>query len=163
MLPDLACYKRYSRAHIHGHGCLFLSHNLATQVVVNATAMMLLFQPKCVNCEGDHRNGGCEETVTEQKEPEAERNREHMNMYMDKKTFLAFIAMVVNCAVDIPRKSERTKIVLVAASRFLNVEDISAEELDNCLREGFASTQPAMAEKKKRSISKGIMWVVIIK
>ena len=63
------------------------------------------------------------------------------NIIMDKRHFLPFIAMVINCAADIKTKSERIKMVLEAARRFLNVEDVSGEELDNTLREGVSSTQ----------------------
>ena len=65
---------------------------------------------------------------------------------MGKKGFLAFIAMVINCAVEIQRKSERIKMVLDAARRFLNVGDISGEDLDTALREGFAPTQTVGSE-----------------
>ena len=34
------------------------------------------------------------------------------NIIMDKRRFLAFIAMVINCAADIKTKSERIKMIL---------------------------------------------------
>ena len=74
----------------------------------------------------------------EQPREEAER---HTSIFMDRKRFLAFIAMVINCAVEIEGKSERIKMVLDAARRFLDVVDVSGEDLDNTLREGFTSTQ----------------------
>lgn len=37
-------------------------------------------------------------------------------------------------------KSERIKMVLKAARRFLNVVDMSGEKLDETLREGFTQT-----------------------
>ena len=57
------------------------------------------------------------------------------NICMEKTRFLAFIAMIINCAVEIQRKSERIKMVLAAARRFLNVTDVTGEELDSLLRE----------------------------
>ena len=60
---------------------------------------------------------------------------------MDKRGFLAFISMVINCALEIPKKSERIKMVLDAAKKFLDVEDITGKEVDDMLREGCAPTQ----------------------
>ena len=54
--------------------------------------------------------------------------------------FLAFIAMVINCAIEMQGKSERIKMVLEAARRFLNIEDITGEDLDNTLR-GVSTNQ----------------------
>ena len=65
---------------------------------------------------------------------------------MDKRQFLAFIAMVINCAVEMQGKSERIKMVLDAARRFLGIEDITGEDLDTTLREGFAQAQSARVE-----------------
>ncbi len=56
------------------------------------------------------------------------------NICMDEKPFLAFIAMVLN----IQGKAERIKMVPDAARRFLNVVDISGEDVDITLRKGFA-------------------------
>ena len=81
-------------------------------------------------------------TQQEEVEPEERRNEANQNnMCWDKKGFLAFIAMVLNCAMEIPRKSERIKMVLDAAKRFLNVGEISGEELDDMLRGGCAPPQ----------------------
>ena len=85
-----------------------------------------------------------EEKVTEQAEMESEEEKaadKNLNVILDKRQFLAFIAMVINCAADIKTKSEIIKMVLDAAKRFLNVVDVTGEDLDNTLREGFASTQ----------------------
>ena len=49
--------------------------------------------------------------------------------------------MVINCAVDIQSKSERIKMVLEAARRYLDVLDVTGEDLDNILREGVVSSQ----------------------
>ncbi|XP_044076754.1 uncharacterized protein LOC122887519 [Siniperca chuatsi] len=80
------------------------------------------------------RNG---EMVAVQKEKEQKWNRDDQSICMDKKRFLAFIAMVRNCAAEITGKSERIKMVLDTARRFLNV----GEDLDVTLREGVAPTQ----------------------
>ena len=65
-------------------------------------------------------------------------------MWMDKGQFLAFIAMVINCAVEMQGKSERIQMILDAARTFLNIVDISGEDLDSKLSEGFALTQTTM-------------------
>ena len=75
--------------------------------------------------------------VAEQRE---ERRNATEVISVDKKCFLAFIAMVINCAVEITGKSERIKMILDAARRFLKVDDVSGEDLDNVLREGFTPT-----------------------
>lgn len=54
---------------------------------------------------------------------------------MDKKGFLAFIAMVINCAIEVKGRSERINMVSEAARRFLNIVDISEEDLDTLLKD----------------------------
>ena len=71
--------------------------------------------------------------------PEHTNQREDQNVCLDKRQFLAFIAMVINCAIEIKGKSERIKMVLEAARRFLNIVDITGEDLDITLREGCAA------------------------
>lgn len=68
-------------------------------------------------------------------------NRAEQNSYMDKKSFVAFIVMVIICTVEIKGESERIKMVLAAARSLLNIVDISGQEQDVILREGFAQTQ----------------------
>ena len=81
---------------------------------------------------------------TVQHEPEEKRKEtSEPSICYDKKRFLAFIAMVINCAVEIPQKSERIKMVLEAARRFLGVEDITGEDLDDTLRDGFPTAAQA--------------------
>ena len=80
-----------------------------------------------------------------QKEPE-ERRRGAGLVWFDKKRFLAFIAMVINCAVEIDRKSERIKMVLDAARRFLDIGEITGEDLNDLLNEEFAPTQTLTSE-----------------
>lgn len=66
-----------------------------------------------------------DERAAWQKEQEPERKGDDQNIIcMDKKQSLAFTAMVVYCAVEIKRESERIKVVLDAARRFLDIADI---------------------------------------
>ena len=84
-----------------------------------------------------------------ERQPEQQNTEEKTNdknIIMDKRQFLAFISMVINCAADIKTKSERIKMVLYAAKVFLKIEDVSGEELDSTLREGFSATQPSVSD-----------------
>ena len=83
-----------------------------------------------------------------EKQPETERKGNGVEpvICFEKGRFLAFIAMVINCAVDISRKTERIKMVLDAARRFLNIVDISGEDLNEILTEEFAPTPTEMSE-----------------
>ena len=74
------------------------------------------------------------------RETDVVKKRDERNLCMDKRQFLAFIAMVINCAIEMQGKSERIKMVLEAARRFLNIEDITGEDLDNTLR-GVSTNQ----------------------
>ena len=76
-----------------------------------------------------------EREVCPQQESRRKGNESEQNICLDKKRFLAFIAMVINCAVDIQTKSERIKMVLEAAKRFLDVFDVTGEDLDITLKE----------------------------
>ena len=58
---------------------------------------------------------------------------------VDKKAFLAFMAMVLNCALEIESKSERIKMVVDAARRFLDIDDVSGEDLTETLNAAFAA------------------------
>ena len=85
---------------------------------------------------------------TGQSKPESDQTRgkekvsnNEQNICLDKKRFLAFIAMVINCAVDIQSKTERIKMILDAATRFLDIVDISGDNLNDTLRGGLASAQ----------------------
>ena len=82
----------------------------------------------------------------QRKQQNTEEKTNDKNLCMEKRHFLAFIAMVINCAADIKTKSERIKMVLHAARVFLKVEDVTGEELDNTLREGLSATQSSGAE-----------------
>ena len=90
--------------------------------------------------EAVKRVEGKKERTTGMAELQSKEDERRTPICMDRKRFLAFIAMVINCAVEIQGKSERIKMVLDAAKRFLNVVDVSGEDLDNTLREEFMST-----------------------
>ena len=81
--------------------------------------------------------GHKEKQAVETREQEEMESGHRKNICMEKTHFLAFIAMVINCAVEIQRKSERIKMVLAAAKRFLNVMDVTGEDLDSLLREEY--------------------------
>ena len=134
-------------------------------------------EPVCLHCKGNHYVGSAEcperKKETKVKEIGVERRvtgtyaeavkncergnrprraedfkqREDQDVCMDKRQFLAFIAMVINCAVELKGKSERIKMVLEAARRFLNIVDITGEDLDITLREGFTPSQANGPEK----------------
>ena len=94
--------------------------------------------------ESEERRGVVVE-VAEQRE--GRRNSSEV-ISMDKKSFLAFTAMVINCAVEIKGKSERIKMILDAARRFLKVDDVSGEDLNNLQREGFTPILRAWSRKR---------------
>ena len=131
---------------------------------------------KCPNCDGKHYAGStqCPQRIKEakvnklkkekcmtyaeavrslevkdkvEKEPEGKGvERSRPVLCLDEGRFLAFIAMVINCAIEIPRKSDRIRMVLDAARRFLDIEEISGDDLESILREEFASAPTAMSE-----------------
>ena len=47
------------------------------------------------------------------------------SLIMDRRRFLAFIAMVLNCASEIETKSERIKMVVHAAKEILGIFDVT--------------------------------------
>ena len=55
--------------------------------------------------------------------------------------FLAFLAMVINCTADAERKSEKIDIIIDAARRFLDVDGVSGEIVQQHLREAFRLSQ----------------------
>ena len=67
-------------------------------------------------------------------------------MWMDKGQFLAFIARVMSCAFEVQDKAGRIKMILDAAKTFLNIVDISGEDLDSKLSEGDRLTQTNVFE-----------------
>ena len=47
--------------------------------------------------------------------------------------FLAFIAMVINCTAGMERKLQKIEVVVAAAERYLDVRDLTSEELEGVL------------------------------
>ena len=163
----LRCY----RCHAYGHAAAVCRGAIRCRRcgVEGCDDGCLEREPTCFQCKGEHFAGArqCpvrkrEETVNrirgkgisyaeavkrvegEGKEGAAgkrETKREENTISMDKGHFLAFIAMVINCAIEMKGKTERIRMILDAARRFLKIEDISGEDLDKLLREGFMPTQ----------------------
>ena len=77
------------------------------------------------------------------KEIEGKKNKDG-RMRMDKGQFLAFIDRVMSRAFEVQDKAGRITMILDAARTFLNIVDISGEDLDSKLSEGFALTQTTM-------------------
>lgn len=55
----------------------------------------------------------------------------------DKIKFLAFLAMVINCAAEAERKSKRIKIAVDTTRKFLDIVESTGEEVQGLLREAF--------------------------
>ena len=127
--------------------------------------------PKCLHCEGSHVVGSAEcpkrkeevkvsrirmekvltyaEAVKRKDEKRGvmketeDKKKKDEGMWMDKGQFLAFIAMVMSCDKE-QDKEARIKMILDAARTFLNIADISGEDLESKMNEGFAKTQTNM-------------------
>ena len=135
-------------------------------------------EAKCLHCEGNHRAGAkqCPRRAKEVKvyeirvnkkvsyaeavkrvesdnmeveEAEQKRKEVDINICMDKKGFLTFIAMIINCAEQVKGKTEKIMMMMDAARRFLNVVDISAEDIEKALRDEFPPTQTGVSETLK--------------
>ena len=64
---------------------------------------------------------------------ESDRN----NMFFSKVGFLAFIAMVINCTIEMEHKWQKIDIVVAAAEKYLGVQDLTtSEELQSGLSSG---------------------------
>ena len=63
------------------------------------------------------------------------------SLFFSKVGFLAFIAMVMNCTVQMERKSQNIAMVVAEAEKFWGVIDFSAEELQGVLREEVPASQ----------------------
>ena len=55
--------------------------------------------------------------------------------------FLAFIPMVINCTAGMEHKSQKIKVVVTAAERYLGVQDFKSEKLQGVLTGGVPSFQ----------------------
>ena len=84
-----------------------------------------------------------EEKGTGRKEPDRsrtvgkQREFDRESLIMDRRRFLAFIAMVLNCASEIETKSEKIKMVVDAARGILGIFDVKGDEIQEILEEGF--------------------------
>lgn len=54
-----------------------------------------------------------------------------------RRKFLAFLSMVINCAAEAKRKSERIEMVVDAVRKIFDIVGVSAEEVQAPLREAF--------------------------
>ena len=63
------------------------------------------------------------------------------SLIMDRRRFLAFIAMVINCASEIETKSEKIKIVVHTAKEILGIFDVEGDEMQGILEKGFGGNQ----------------------
>lgn len=119
-------------------------------------------EPKCIHCGGNHlvgsvncprrqreediknlrtTNGLSYAEAAKRVKPKDDQNIQRAPeeartsvFEVDKKSFLAFMAMVVNCSAEVSKKSERIDMILEAARRFLSVDDISGEDLYQTLQ-----------------------------
>ena len=84
-----------------------------------------------------------EEKGTGRKEPGRsgtvgkQRECDRESLIMDRRRFLAFIAMVLNCASEIQTKSERIKMVVHAAKEIWGIFDVKGDEIQENLEKGF--------------------------
>ena len=83
------------------------------------------------------RNGKIEEV----RDNQSRRKHDEYSFSKDKIKFLAFLAMVIYCAAEAERKSERIEIVVDAARKFFDIEEITGENVQGLLREAFRPSQ----------------------
>ena len=60
---------------------------------------------------------------------------------MERRTFLAFIAMLINSASEIETKSERIRLVVDAAKEILVITDVKGVDIQGILAKGFGGSQ----------------------
>ena len=72
-----------------------------------------------------------EEKGTGRKEPDRSGTvgKQRESLIMDRRRFLPFISMVLNCASEIETKSERIKMVVHAAKEILGIFDVKGDEI----------------------------------
>ena len=58
---------------------------------------------------------------------ESDRN----NMFFSKVSFLALLAMVINCTTEMECKSQKIYVVVAAAEKYLGVQNVTAKELQH--------------------------------
>lgn len=73
-----------------------------------------------------------------------ESSREIINeklVVVDKIAFVSFLAEVVNCSVQPESRTERIKIIITAAEKYLDVEGVTVEQINDKLKMQMASSQ----------------------
>ena len=60
---------------------------------------------------------------------------------MEKRTFLAFIAMVINCASEIETKSRLMIKIVDAAKAILGITDVKGDDMQGILEKGFGGSR----------------------
>lgn len=55
-------------------------------------------------------------------------------MSFDKVSFVTFIAEVVNCSAQTESRTERIKIIIRAAGKYLELEDVTVEIINDRLK-----------------------------
>lgn len=69
-------------------------------------------------------------------------------MGIDKMSFVAFIAEVVNCSAQTESRTERIKIIVRAAEKYLEIEGINVEMINEKLKVQVGNTQTACSSSK---------------
>lgn len=64
-------------------------------------------------------------------------------MLIDKMSFIAFMAEVVNCSAQTESRTERIRIILRAAGKYLDVEGVTVEQVNEKLKVQISNTQTA--------------------
>ena len=81
------------------------------------------------------RSGACSRSVPVQGD------RPTSDTCFSKISFLAFIAMVINCTAGMERKSQKIEVDMAAVEGYLGVRDLTSEELQGVLSGGVTSFQ----------------------
>lgn len=64
-------------------------------------------------------------------------------MLTDKMSFIAFMAEVINCSAQTESRTERIRIILRAAGKYLDVEEVTVEQIHEKLKVQISNTQTA--------------------
>jgi len=62
-------------------------------------------------------------------------------MIKDHVAFVNFIAEVVNCSAQTEKRTERIRIIIKASEKYLEIEDISVEMINEKLKMQTTNTQ----------------------
>lgn len=60
---------------------------------------------------------------------------------MDKKEFLLFMVEVLNCSAQTESKTEKIKIIVNSAGKYLGIKDVSWRDVEEMLKAEVASSQ----------------------